>query len=156
MIPITSAANCFVDEMNVMTDVYRRVADGSYAETGVRMSVSEGTLHGANFRMENVSFATARLAEAKVKKFFPGMVVKIMGSDVVTDKGMPAIGTLGTNFFIVIGNAMALAPAWLLLANSIKPGVMTVEASDIEFYVQQRGAGLWNQILDYSEAPSRG
>lgn len=149
MIPITSAANCFVDGMNEMQPVYRVDGDGNVSETGVLMSVSQQTLNGAPWRVEAVSFGTAQKALATVKGFFPGMNVKLMSAAPVLSGGMPAIGTVNTNLFIVLGGLVALAPAWILLANSaLTPGKIGITAADIEGTVSALRPGIWGEVID--------
>jgi len=149
MVPITSAANCFVDGMNEMQPVYRIDGDGNVSETGVFMSVSVETLNGAPWRLESVNFATAVKALNRVKQMFPAMSVKLTASSSVTAGKLPAIGTANANLYVVLGGMVALAPAWLLLANSVlTPGVSGISAADIEATVSRLRAGIWGEILD--------
>jgi hypothetical protein len=141
MVPITSAPNCFVDGMNEMQPVYRIDGDGNVSETGVQMSVSQQTLNGAPWRVEAVSFGTAQKALAAIRAMFPQIgSVRLMASSVVTNSGMPALGTANTNLFIVLGSRVAIAPAYILLTS--------VTADAIEAQVSKLRAGIWGEILD--------
>lgn len=149
-VPVTSAPNCFVERVNVMGPVFRKRLDGSFEDTGVRAEVRDDRfLHGVNFRFENVSSADARKALAKVKELIPGIKANLGVPAWVHEWGVPAVGTVGTDAFVYLGdNLVALAPVWVLLANSAwVPGQLT-QAADIEKTVQGILPGRWSEVFD--------
>jgi len=151
MVPITSAPNCFIDGMGAILPVYRVDGDGNVFETGVSMSVSlETQTNGMTYRNENVDFPTASKALQKVRALLPGVKTKLTNSAPVMRQGMPAMGNARTNFYVVLGDAVAMAPAWLLLANStLTPADPNgINARDIEFEISKLAPGIWGQILD--------
>lgn len=88
--------------------------------TGVVMAVKQERLNGVPWRVEAVDMKTGFKALAKIKAMFPNWVSVLAGANVVVGKtiGLPALGTANTNLFVVVGGALALAPAWVLLANN--------------------------------------
>lgn len=148
MFPITSASRCYVDDVGSFQPVYREGVDGEITETGFSMAIilESGPVPR---RSENSSFAMAKAALALVKRELPNVASKIISGDSVDEGNLPSIGNAHTNFHILIGNAVALAPVWLLLANSVRnPSTVGQSAADIKYQVETIRPGIWGQITD--------
>lgn len=151
LVPVTSAANCFVRELGVLGPVFRKGLNGAFEDTGVRMSVHTDTqLHGVPFRFENCSSVDCQKALARVKELMPGVIAKLRPGAVVFDWRVPAVGTVGTDTFVVLGDDLvALAPQWVLLANAVsEPGKIGPTALDIERTVTGIRPGRFHEVFD--------
>ena len=136
-----------------MRPVYRRAANGKLIKTGARAKLGTRQFGTASVKAEDVDFETAELAESRINEILPGVATAIIGAEDVLYKAMPAIGNVHTNIFIRLGGAVALAPLWVLFANSsFSPGETRPTAKDIEHVVSQQRPGIWSEILDYKES----
>jgi hypothetical protein len=148
MHPITSANSSYVDATGSFQPVYRVDEQGEIIETGFSMSIIQES-GPVPRRSENCTLAMARAAADRVKRELPGVVVKIISGAAVDEGKYPAIGNAHTNFHILIGGAVAIAPVWILLANStLRPAAIGQDAKDIEKQVAGIRPGIWGEILD--------
>lgn len=147
-IPFTTVAGAFVDEAEKFSPLSRRGVDGKFTPTGWNAKVSlTSSLHGAPFRFETLE--PKAVYEALAGVLNAGFIAKVGPSALVTDLGVPSVGTVGSEQFVVLGdNLVALAPQWLLLENSVlRPGKTGQDAADIEFVVSRIIPGRYNEVL---------
>lgn len=149
-VPVTSAANCFVDATGEFRPVFRKTWDEKFLPTGVEVKVElDKQLNGISFRFETVSPADAQKALAKVQEMIPGVIAKVGPGVLVQNWGVPAVGTVGSEVFVFLGDdLLALAPQWILLENSpSKPHLVGPTGEDIQKLFSQIHPGRWNEVL---------
>jgi hypothetical protein len=149
-VPVTSAANCFVDATGDFRPVFRKTWDEKFLPTGVEVKVDvDRQLNGVPFRFETVSPADAQKALARVKELIPDVIAEIGPGVWVQNLGVPAIGTVGSEVFVFLGDKLlALAPQWILLENSpSKPHLVGPTGEDIQRLFSQIHPGRWNEVL---------
>lgn len=156
MVPITSAPNHFVHVEGSWQPVYRIALDGELLPTPYYMAVMETAPSKGNpvaRRHEQSSIAMATAARNLVRSLLPNVVVRLMTGVLVDSGKIQAIGNGHTNWYVVLGDkAIALAPAWILLCNSVRmPSRIGQDAGDIELQVSTTRAGIWGEILDYRD-----
>lgn len=147
-IPFTSAPGFFVSEAGVEGELFHQNLSGEFVPTGFKGKVDlDKQLHGAPIRFESLSKADVEKALAKVKSY--GFVADLGDTALVSDLGVPAVGAVTVEKFVVLGDRLvALAPQWVLLNNSVlEPWKRGQSFDDIAFTVSKIVPGRLNEAL---------